>query len=147
MTKSPVPSTVIASVPDSRTDCNFYQVRSMSAKTHLSVLSLSCETVPPPPLYLSTEVLWMSQDASQLVVQHSKPLLLQNSLSVPLSRLLHYGPSNQERTCLGFLLFFLMWLFTRDTSLPCIQISFPLLPVLKLCIRYLAQLWYIFPPS
>lgn len=37
VTKSPVPSTVIASVPDSRIHCYFYQVCSISTKKHLPV--------------------------------------------------------------------------------------------------------------
>lgn len=40
----------------------------------------SVQLLPPPPLYLSTEVSRMSQDASQPLVQRSKPLLLQKSL-------------------------------------------------------------------
>lgn len=57
-----------------------------AAKYTLLLLSSLCkpwdsvQRLPPPPLYLSTEVSWMSQDASQLLVQHSQPRLLQKSL-------------------------------------------------------------------
>lgn len=44
------------------------------------------------------------------------PVVTKETLSVPLSRLLCNGPSNQNQTHLGFFWFFLMCLLPRDAS-------------------------------